>query len=103
MNAALIVCGGFVFDPCFVIQYLMSVVMDAKYYKCLSSCVTISQGKGELVALLRLSSCLWAVSLPYGAVNGQQFVIVESLDILTKFYKQFCTKLINIFDRQGPG
>ena len=65
----------------------------------LSCCVIILRKKGELVALLRLSSCLCSVSLPHGAVNGLQFVSVVCPGH-THFCKQFSTKRINIYDRQ---
>ena len=61
----------------------------------LSCCVIISRKKGELVALLRLSFCLCAASLPQSAVNGLQFVIVV-FPGHTHVCKQFGTKRINI-------
>ena len=43
-----IICWGFMFGPCFVMQYLVSLI---------SNFAIISLGKSELVALLLLSSC----------------------------------------------
>ena len=56
---ALIVCRGFVFGPCFLVQYLVSFLI----------CNHHAGEKFNLIVFLMSCFCMCSVSLPQGAVG----------------------------------